>query len=391
MKAQLLFVFLLLLSNLSLHAQDECILQGSVKGLSDGTLISLYRGEEMTLSPFDTDTVKSEKFFFKVKTEKNNGAEHVMLIARGEGFPNNMLDLYLLPGKTVTITGKNKLLCTWDVASDILEQEQQNIFVNANRKYLDRWQELTCITTALWKRIDTLQSKRDRDVLGDSIRYYYYPLQDSLQTLITKKELELMKDMPINTVWLNKLRDACLHAVYEKDSILINEAKIRYEMLTPEQRESTLGKQISVQLFPYKKVEVGNELYDADLYDPQGYLHHLKDYKGKYLLLDFWSSSCGPCINAIPEMREMAEIWKDKLTIISISSDNKKMWEKASQEEKMTWPNLNDFKGTVGIYAHYGIRGIPHYVLASPEGKLIHVWEGYGKGNIQMKLKEWIK
>lgn len=53
--------------------------------------------------------------------------------------------------------------------------------------------------------------------------------------------------------------------------------------------------------------------------------------------------------------------------------------------------NLNDMQGTVGIYAHYGIKGIPHYVIVSPEGRIIHVWSGYGTGVLKKKLEKWVK
>ncbi|WP_419060900.1 TlpA family protein disulfide reductase [Paraprevotella clara] len=46
---------------------------------------------------------------------------------------------------------------------------------------------------------------------------------------------------------------------------------------------------------------------------------------------------------------------------------------------------------TVEIYAHYGIKGIPHYVIVSPEGRIIHVWSGYGTGVLKKKLEDWVK
>ena len=45
-----------------------------------------------------------------------------------------------------------------------------------------------------------------------------------------------------------------------------------------------------------------------------------------------------------------------------------------------TSKNLNDLKQTAGLYAKYGVRGIPNYVLISPEGKIVKMWSGYGKG-----------
>ena len=76
---------------------------------------------------------------------------------------------------------------------------------------------------------------------------------------------------------------------------------------------------------------------DADLYDLEGNVHHLADFKGKYIMLDFWSRGCGPCLMALPEMKEVAEMYKDRLTIVSLSIDTKKGWETASKTHEMTW------------------------------------------------------
>ena len=129
---------------------------------------------------------------------------------------------------------------------------------------------------------------------------------------------------------------------------------------------------------------------DGDLYDLEGNLHHLSELKGKYLLLDFWSSGCGPCIMAIPEMGELQQKYVDKLTIVSLSSDTEKTWKAASARHKMIWKNWSDKKQTGGLYAQYGVRGIPHYVLISPEGKMVDTWSGYGKGSLLQKLRPYM-
>ena len=88
------------------------------------------------------------------------------------------------------------------------------------------------------------------------------------------------------------------------------------------------------------------------------------------MLLDFWSSGCGPCIMALPEMKEIQEQYKDRLTIISLEFGyDKNRWKAASAQHEMTWQNLSDLKQTAGLYAVYDVNGIPNYVLISPEGK----------------------
>lgn len=129
---------------------------------------------------------------------------------------------------------------------------------------------------------------------------------------------------------------------------------------------------------------------DTELFDLDGKIHHLTDFNGKYILLDFWSSGCGPCIMALPEMKEIQEQYKKRLTIISLSSDTKSRWKAASAKHEMTWQNLNDLKQTAGLYAKYGVRGIPNYVLISPEGKIMKMWSGYGKGSLKLKMRRYL-
>lgn len=57
----------------------------------------------------------------------------------------------------------------------------------------------------------------------------------------------------------------------------------------------------------------------------------------------------------------------------------------------MTWYNWSDKKQASGLYLKYGVRGIPHYVLISPEGKVVSTWAGYGKGLLLNKMEELIK
>ena len=93
---------------------------------------------------------------------------------------------------------------------------------------------------------------------------------------------------------------------------------------------------------------------------------------------------------ALPEMKEIQEQYKNRLTVISISSDTKSRWKEASTQHEMTWPNLSDLKQTAGLYAKYGVRGIPNYVLISPNGKIMQMWTGYGKGSLKFKMRRYL-
>ena len=131
---------------------------------------------------------------------------------------------------------------------------------------------------------------------------------------------------------------------------------------------------------------------DGVLYDPEGKEHHLAEFKGKYILLDFWSQGCGPCIASIPEMEEVAEMYAGRLAVVSISIDTETMWKQYLKEKGLKgiqWNELRNDGG--GLKAVYGVQGIPHYVLIAPDGKVKDTWAGYGKGVIKDNLKAHIK
>ncbi len=116
----------------------------------------------------------------------------------------------------------------------------------------------------------------------------------------------------------------------------------------------------------------------------------LRNLKGKYVLLDFWATWCGPCLESIPVLKIIRKSYsEDKLAILSFSNDidKVKLKEKISSLQ-MNWPQIND---SFGIFDLYKVYNMPNMYLISPKGNIL--FHGDGKGDMQkieMLLKQLI-
>jgi peroxiredoxin len=155
----------------------------------------------------------------------------------------------------------------------------------------------------------------------------------------------------------------------------LNSAKIEecYKLLKPEALNSVYGKRVSQFRLIQTRTAIGMKP-SFTMADTTGKKISLGDFKGQYVLVDFWASWCGPCRKENPNIIKAYEKYHAKgFEVVAISLDDKRAsWIKAIHTDGLPWIHLSDLNGWKSELATlYGITSIPASFLIDKEGKII--------------------
>lgn len=182
------------------------------------------------------------------------------------------------------------------------------------------------------------------------------------------KEIEFAKNNPSSIFSIDALTDAAnKHSLSSLEPVFL--------ALTDEVKNRRGGKALDARILAEKTVKIGNVAPVFSQADTSGNMIKLTDYRGRYVLVDFWASWCKPCRAENPNLKLAYEKYKDQLTVIGVSLDDKDTrdaWIAAIHKDGLPWIQVSDLKGWSNeIALKYGVRGVPQNYLLDKEGKII--------------------
>lgn len=357
------------------------IVEGTLERVPDGTIIILCTYINKFISPIGPqaqDTVRNGKFRIVLPLEKT----YEKFCLWTPNIRGSFSYVYASPGTTTTIIGVGVDYENWYVNNDNSIQKEANEY----RAYLDR--EIPGYYDLRRRKSWINEDDDEYDLV---IRKW-----KKADSLYVERMMEFMQDREYSPVFDTHIFDIAKRLLFSKNKAQIEKA-IKLLAKTPKIEnpwDNEYLYEARQDLMPNNNpIKVGEKLIDFTLYDHQDKEHHLTEFNDndKYLLLEFNSRTCTPCMKHRPNdvLNNLYKNHSDKVDMLMVNCDAPYYWDIECKDPNKygrdPWHEWNDKKGAEDIMQRYGSQTGPCFFFVSPDGTIL------GKITDERRLEESIK
>jgi thiol-disulfide isomerase/thioredoxin len=314
---------------------------------------TVYLIDQISAAPIDSAVVAGGAFAMKGQADKD-----AFLAVSIDGLGWNFL--FFNDGKPVTVNVADSTVTGSALNNKLTECDKANTKANAELS------EFVSAFTSLPKEEQQARMAawlpEYREVQLKYVDWYLGMIEENKDNLVPVAFVDQVPSMAGQDKFNELLASGAAYAEHP------------YVLNMKEKREAALAKAKAAE--ESKQAIIGQKFLDLEEADPQGKMHKLSEYvgKGKWVLVDFWASWCGPCKNEMPNVVAAYKKYHNKgFEIVGLSFDREKEpWVKAITEWEMPWIHLSDLKYWQSVASDvYNVNSIPDNLLIDPEGTVV--------------------
>lgn len=364
----------------TVHCQTkEYSITSSIKDLKDSTYsMTIWNGGPQARSA--TGKMRDGQIFFKDTTSTalvirlTLPTKELFKQTTGGYFPVKSQSIWMIasPGSNIQLTG---------YLSDFAEvypngDKENEIMAELNRAYHPLLNKSVNISVDIANNGDKMDSLR-------------------IKTLQTEQKEIDAKAKEVMEAFLNKHPSSVAGLYYMNDMLL-------RRMVSVELVESLLTKvepalkntgyfQAVANRVEGSRYDVGRPMFTVSTPSTyEGKAFSTEEWKGKFYLIDFWGSWCGPCIADFPALKKLKDSFPVELRVLGIASDKEASWRKGIVDHDLNWTQILNGAGDQDFVSRLNVTGFPTKILVNPTGQIVYRSSGGGESSFD-KMAEIIK